>query len=214
MTRLGLLWFHLDLWNESNWKLLMYLAAYRGLCSSAMRSCCFVYFLCYCCYLFVTEKLLSMQMENFVHFLQHDLEKDFGLDDDAVLLELSVSYNLRDTGWWISWSRLCCQRLIVLAFTCLKQIVGLFHSCPLSELLILKGDNSKLYVTFSKISNSSSLLETFAHATFCSVMKLAVETLWAINISVIIAAVSLAGNHLTKTYNHFMTHFLCIVIAS
>ena len=54
------------------------------------------------CYLFVTEKLLSMQMENFVHFLQHDLEKDFGLDDDAVLLELSVSYNLRDTGWWIS----------------------------------------------------------------------------------------------------------------
>lgn len=30
-------------------------------------------------------------MENFVHFLQHDLEKDFGLDDDAVLLELQVS---------------------------------------------------------------------------------------------------------------------------
>ena len=80
----------------------MYLAAYRGLCSSAMHNCCFVYYLCYLCYLFVTEKLLSMQMENFVHFLQHDLEKDFGLDDDAVLLELSVSYNLRDIGWWIS----------------------------------------------------------------------------------------------------------------
>lgn len=38
----------------------------------------------------VSEKLLKMPMERFVGFLQQDLEKDFGLDDDAVVQELQV----------------------------------------------------------------------------------------------------------------------------
>lgn len=41
-----------------------------------------------------------MQMEQFVNFLQHELEKDFGLEDDAVVLELNVS--LQSPLWYLT----------------------------------------------------------------------------------------------------------------
>lgn len=45
------------------------------------------------------KHLLKLSMENFVMYLQQDLEKDFGYDDDAVLSELKVSIEeLRRAG--------------------------------------------------------------------------------------------------------------------